>query len=111
MKAQMIRVISSPSSSTIGFLTSIFATRPHPTIRPMATVERPPAEGATHEVFNQSSPLEDYNVFDADTVLAEAVRREGAGWAEERCRELGAVAGSAQVIRWGFEANEKEPRL
>jgi putative acyl-CoA dehydrogenase len=77
----------------------------------MATVERPAAEGATHEVFNQSSPLEDYNVFDADTVLAEAVRREGAGWAEERCRELGAVAGSAQVIRWGFEANEKEPRL
>src|SRR5665648_551592 len=27
MNAQMIRVISSPSSSTIGFLTSIFATR------------------------------------------------------------------------------------
>ena len=74
----------------------------------MATVERP-AEGATHEVFNQASPLEDYNVFEADTVLAEAVRREGAGWAEDRCRELGALAGSAQVIRWGFEANERPP--
>ena len=76
----------------------------------MATVERP-AEGATHEVFNQSAPLEDYNVFSADRVLVEALRREGAGWAEERCTELGAVAGSAQVIRWGFEANEKTPRL
>ena len=76
----------------------------------MATVERP-AEGATHEVFNQGSPLEDYNVFEADTVLAEAVRREGAGWAEDRCRELGGLAGSAQVIRWGFEANEKTPKL
>ena len=41
-----------------------------------------------------------------------ALRREGAGWAEERCRELGArLPARAQVIRWGFEANEKEPRL
>jgi putative acyl-CoA dehydrogenase len=76
----------------------------------MATVERPPSS-ATHEVFNQAPPLEGYNVFEADTVLGEALRREGAEWAEDRARELGAIAGSAEVIRWGFEANERKPEL
>ena len=38
----------------------------------MATVEERPAP-ATHEVLNQASPLEDYNVFEADRVLAEAL--------------------------------------
>src|SRR4051794_41157435 len=103
MKDQMIRVISSPLSSTTGFLTAIFATRRamlpmgwHNQL--MATVERRSA--ATHEVFNQATPLEDYNSFDADQVLQEALQREGGGWAAERARELGAIAGSAQTIRW-----------
>ena len=74
----------------------------------MATVER---QSGTHEVFNQAPPLENYNVFDADRPLREALEREGGGWAEERARELGAVAGSAQTIRWGFEANERKPEL
>jgi len=78
----------------------------------MATVERRPSEaGPTHEVFNQSVPLEDYNPFEQDRPLAEALRRDGAEWAEDRCREFGAVAGSAEVIRLGFEANEKTPEL
>jgi putative acyl-CoA dehydrogenase len=75
----------------------------------MATVER--ASSATHEVFNQPPPLVDYNPFDADRPLAEALRREGAEWAEGDARELGAICGSGQPIRWGFEANEKPPRL
>ena len=75
----------------------------------MATAER--RSPATHEVFNQASPLEDYNPFDADRPLQEALKREGAGWAEDRARELGAICGSAQTIRWGFEANEKKPQL
>ena len=75
----------------------------------MATVERPAS--STHEVFNQPPPLEDYNPFDADRPLAEALRREGAGWAEDRTRELAAICGSHQTIRWGFEANEKKPIL
>ena len=75
----------------------------------MATVER--QSGSTHEVFNQPPPLEDYNPFDADRPLAEALRREGAGWAEDRARELGAICGSHQTIRWGFEANERKPEL
>ena len=79
------------------------------TITAMATVESP--RGATHEVFNQPPPLEDYNSFDSDRVLAEALRREGADWAEGRARELGAIAGASQTVRWGFEANEKAPKL
>ena len=47
----------------------------------VATVERP-ASRETHEVFNQPPPLEDYNAFDADRPLVEALRREGAEWAE-----------------------------
>ncbi len=73
----------------------------------MATVER--QRGSTHEVFNQPPPLEDYNPFDSDRPLVEAVRREGAEWAEGRARELGAICGSHQTIRWGFEANENKP--
>jgi len=76
----------------------------------VATVERSTAQ-RTHDVFNQAPPLEDYNPFDADRPLQEALRREGAEWAEHRTRELGAICGSAQTIRWGFEANERKPEL
>jgi putative acyl-CoA dehydrogenase len=75
----------------------------------MSVVERPSAE--THEVANQGTPLENYNTFAADDVLVEALRREGGGWAEDRVREVGAFAGSARAIRWGFEANENPPKL
>jgi putative acyl-CoA dehydrogenase len=75
----------------------------------MATVER--QLHSTHEVFNQPPPLEEYNTFDADRPLTEALRREGAEWAEAEVRELGAICGSRQTIRWGFEANEKTPQL
>jgi putative acyl-CoA dehydrogenase len=75
----------------------------------VATVERP-AE-VTHEVTNQPPPLENFNSFDQDRPMVEALPREGAEWAAERAREWGKVCGSAQVIRWGFEANEKRPEL
>ncbi len=77
----------------------------------MATVERPPQSAATHEVVNQAEPLEGYNTFEADRVLTEALRREGGDWAESRVAEVGGFAGSAQAIRWGFEANENPPKL
>jgi putative acyl-CoA dehydrogenase len=76
----------------------------------VATAERP-ASRQTHRVFNQAPPLEDYNTFDADRPLTEALAREGADWAEEQARELGAICGSRQTIRWGFEANERKPEL
>ncbi|UJA21065.1 DNA alkylation response protein [Thermoleophilia bacterium SCSIO 60948] len=73
------------------------------------TAER--ATGATHDVTNQSTPLEGYDVFSSDRVLVEALEREGGGWAAEQARAVGRYAGSAAVIRAGFEANENPPRL
>ena len=75
----------------------------------MSVAER--SSSATHEVFNQAVPLENYNTFTADRVLTEALRREGGEWAEDRVGEVGEFAGSAQAIRWGAEANENPPRL
>jgi putative acyl-CoA dehydrogenase len=75
----------------------------------MATVERP-AFG-THEVANQPSPLVDYNVYEADRVLVEAVRREGADWAGQRISEIGALAGSERIQALGAQANENPPKL
>jgi putative acyl-CoA dehydrogenase len=71
--------------------------------------ERSPA--ATHEVFNQSTPLEGYNAFTSDAVMSEAVRREGAEWATEYLSEVGRFAGSERAQRWGREANENLPKL
>jgi len=76
----------------------------------MARVEPRPGE-ETHEVFNQSTPLAGYNVLAEDRPLLEALRREGAEWAEDRALEVGEIAGRAQTIRWGFEANENTPEL
>jgi putative acyl-CoA dehydrogenase len=75
----------------------------------VATVERP--NQATHEVTNQPPPLENFNSFEQDRPMIEALSREGADWAAGRAREWGKVCGSAQVIRWGFEANERKPVL
>jgi putative acyl-CoA dehydrogenase len=51
----------------------------------------------THDVSNQSVPFEDVNLFDSDLGLREALEREGAGWAVDRARDAGAVAGSAEA--------------
>ena len=66
---------------------------------------------ATHTVFNQAPPFEDVNLFTSDRVLTEALRREGAGWAEERARAFGESAGRRETIAWGFQANEHPPVL
>jgi putative acyl-CoA dehydrogenase len=65
----------------------------------------------THGVFNQSPPLTGYNLYLTDATLMEVVRREEAGWADGRLRELGRLLGTEEVQRWGFEANENEPVL
>jgi putative acyl-CoA dehydrogenase len=75
----------------------------------MATVER--RSGATHEVVNQPSPLVDYNVYAADRVLREAVKREGADWDEARISAVGALAGSERLQSLGAQANENPPKL
>ncbi|MFL6259702.1 MAG: isovaleryl-CoA dehydrogenase [Thermoanaerobaculia bacterium] len=69
------------------------------------------AAHATHTVFNQPPPLEDINLFTSDRALTEALRREGAEWAEERARTFGEVVGRRETILWGFQANEHPPVL
>ena len=68
-------------------------------------------ETATHEVENQTPPLVDYDLYETDRCLVEAVHREGAGWAEERLGTFGAKAGSAEVIELGHLANRHVPEL
>ena len=66
---------------------------------------------STHDVFNQSSPLVDYNAYAGDTALQDAVRRHGGEWAHDDLSEHGARTGSAEVIEWGFLANAFKPRF
>ncbi len=75
----------------------------------MATAERPTT--GDHQVVNQPPPLVDYNVYEADAVLGEAVQREGAEWAEERISAVGAYAGSEHAQTLGRLANENGPKL
>jgi len=65
---------------------------------------------AAHEVLNQPPPLEPYNVFDEDRPLVEALAREGGGWAAERVRSVGEIAGG-EGVEWGRQANEHPPVL
>ena len=53
----------------------------------------------THEVLNQPPPLSGYDVSD-DAAMLDALRREGAGWAEAEVREIGRRAGTAQAQDW-----------
>ncbi|MEU9443727.1 DNA alkylation response protein [Streptomyces sp. NPDC048304] len=65
---------------------------------------------ATHDVTNQAPPLAPYDASD-DPALLEGLHREGAGWAEEDIRRLGARAGSVEAQEWGELANRHEPVL
>ena len=60
---------------------------------------------------NQPPPLVNYNLFDADAPLREALEREGGSWALDMVRELGRLAGTEEAIAWGFQANANPPRL
>ena len=77
----------------------------------MAVLE-PQRTGArsTHEVLNQPPPLEGYNLYLTDQPLVEAVKREGAGWAEPRMTALGEVLGG-EPLEWGRLAEEYPPVL
>jgi len=61
--------------------------------------------------FNQPPPLVDYNLYDADAPLREALEREGAAWAQDMVHDLGRLAGTQEAIDWGFQANAHPPEL
>lgn len=72
---------------------------------------RPDSLADTHQVFNQTPALVDYNMYDGDTALKQAVVREGAAWAVAEIAAHGARTGSAEVIEWGYQANEFKPQF
>jgi putative acyl-CoA dehydrogenase len=76
----------------------------------MSTLERPTGV-RTHEVTNQAPPLADYNLFEANQVLKEAVDREGADWARDKISAVGEFGGSSHAIELGFQANQNPPKL
>ena len=65
----------------------------------------------THEVFNQSQPLADYNVYTSNTALQEAVEREGAGWAHANLTQWGEFLGRGDTYEQAVLANKFEPVL
>jgi putative acyl-CoA dehydrogenase len=74
------------------------------------TPRQEPLMPPTHGVLNQPPALAGYDVA-RDPTMREALRREGAGWAEDDISELGRLAGSARVQEQGRQANENPPVL
>jgi putative acyl-CoA dehydrogenase len=64
-----------------------------------------------HAVENQPPPLENYNVFRCDRALAETFTREAPSAPLDELESLGNLAGSAETIALGFDANEHPPEL
>jgi putative acyl-CoA dehydrogenase len=77
----------------------------------MSTTEITSHSRATHEVINQSVPLEPINHYEADLPLREAVDREGGGWAADRLHALGKLAGSPQTREHCERAERNLPVL
>jgi len=69
------------------------------------------APSSTHQVFNQTPPFEDVNLFTSDVALGEAVEREGGGHAARALGAFGLVAGSAEAQERARLANEHKPQL
>jgi len=65
----------------------------------------------TTEVFNQSPPFEDVNLFTLDRPLAEAVAANGGEAAAAELAEFGKHWGSAAMAQRGRVANENTPKL
>jgi putative acyl-CoA dehydrogenase len=66
---------------------------------------------ATHEVFNQSPPFEDVDLFATDRALVEAVKANGGAAAAEELSAFGKHWGSAAMAERGRLANENTPKL
>ncbi|MGA7804769.1 MAG: acyl-CoA dehydrogenase family protein, partial [Bradyrhizobium sp.] len=69
------------------------------------------ASFATHDVFNQSPPFEDIDLYAVDRPLADAVAANGGAEAEEELSVFGQHWGSAAMAERGRIANENTPKL
>ncbi|WP_375789667.1 isovaleryl-CoA dehydrogenase [Bradyrhizobium sp. Pha-3] len=66
---------------------------------------------ATHDVFNQSPPFWDVDLFTADAPLAAAVAANGGAAASAELSDFGKHWGSAVMAERGRLANENTPKL
>src|SRR6187399_2641582 len=66
---------------------------------------------ATHEVFNQSPPFDDIDLFTQDRPLVDAVEVNGGAAAAKELSEFGREWGSAEMAARGRVANENTPKL
>src|SRR6478672_4496375 len=66
---------------------------------------------ATHEVFNQSQPFEDVDLFSVDRPLVDAVAANGGASAQQELSDFGKHWGSAAMAARGRIANENTPKL
>lgn len=70
--------------------------------------DRHRAQADTHEVFNQPSPLEGYNLYTSDRALQHWIHTFGGDWAESELSAYGERCGG-DLIEAGFQANEVPP--
>jgi putative acyl-CoA dehydrogenase len=66
---------------------------------------------STDKAVNQSTPLVGYNLFTTNSVLVEAVEREGAAWASDQLAEIGAYLGTQETNDLANLANRYVPVL
>src|SRR5579871_5223343 len=66
---------------------------------------------ATHEVFNQSPPFEDVDLFTLDAPLVASIAANGGADAAKELAEFGRHWGSAAMAARGRLANENTPKL
>ncbi len=66
---------------------------------------------ATHRVTNQVPPLIDYNAFETDVALANAVERHGAAWHRTALARHGAALTTADTLALAELANRHTPEL
>ena len=64
----------------------------------------------THQISNQFDELENYNLFETDTVLQEILTRYGSQ-DQARLTEMGKVIGSAEYYDYAYLANRHTPIL
>jgi putative acyl-CoA dehydrogenase len=65
----------------------------------------------THEIFNQSPPYEDIDLFSTDGPLVEAVKANGAEAEIAALSAFGRQWGAAEMFGLGRRANENPPKL
>ncbi len=69
-----------------------------------------PSLGETHEVFNQPTPLENYNAFESDVALKHWMTTFNGDFAKADISQYGHHVGH-ELIEAGFLANQNKPEF